>query len=342
MAKHKAPTEVTLVGPEEKSALAEFVERHWPKAALIAIVATASILYTQYQKQQGAKQVDESWGQLMAGVEQDRFTGGLTAEASKMQALATSLSSTDAGPWALYLQAQGLHREGEVTEALDVLDQLKSQYPDHVLASERFNFGDSATPKTTVEYLGQVYRAEQEWMNGHPGLFDNPQPPAGAPRVNIKTDQGDILVALYPDRAPKLTENFLKLSGEGFYDGTRFHRVQPGLLIEGGDPASRSEDTGTWGTEGADYTLQKEDTGLSNFPGYLGMVVKGGEEEPNGSMFYFTAGPVHFFNHRYVVFGKVIEGQGVVDAISNAPTQPPSFAPTDPIAILGTEVVPGS
>jgi cyclophilin family peptidyl-prolyl cis-trans isomerase len=149
-----------------------------------------------------------------------------------------------------------------------------------------------------------------------------------------------VLVALYAERAPKLTENFLKLCGEGFYDNTKVHRVRAGMLIEAGDPSTREDGGEDWGLGGADYTLEKTETGLSNFTGYLGMAVKQGEEDPNGSLFYLTVAPVHFFDHRYMVFGKVIEGLDVVSDISNAATEGPTGRPLNPIAILGTEVLP--
>lgn len=342
MAQHKAPTEVTIAAHEEKSLLAEFVEKHWMKGALVAVAITGFILFTQYQNQKKAEEVDQSWNLLMGEVEQDRQTGRLVGDSTKLAAVASELKGTDAGPWALFLEAQSLHADAKDTEAVATLARLKEEYPDHPLMTERYKFGESATLITVPEQMTKIFAAEGKWRAEHPGLYENPAPAPGSPRVRIKTSEGDVLVALYSDRAPKLSENFQKLAGEGFYDGTFVHQVAPGLIAVAGDPVSRDGDAEDWGTEGADYTVEKEDTGLSNFGGYLGMVVKPGDEDPNGSLFYLTAGPVHFFNHRNVVFGKVVEGLDIVENLSNAATEAPSTRPLNPIEILGTEIVPGT
>lgn len=342
MAEHKAPTEVTIVPHEEKSGLAQFVENHWPKFALLAVAATAIILFTQYRSQQAAEVKDRSWGQLIGEIEQNPQTGQLVGDIDKLASLSNELSGTDAGPWALFLLAQSEYEAGNSQDALAAVARIRQEYPEHPLVTERYRFGGSETPMTFLEQMEKVYEADGAWRAEHTALYENPAPPAGAPRVRMTTDKGDVIVELYNDRAPLLTENFLKLCGEGFYNGTHFHRVAPGLIAEGGDPNSKDGDSATWGTEGADYTVAKEKTGLSHFEGYLGMVVKPGEEDPNGSLFYFTAGPLHFFNHRNVVFGKVVEGLDVVTAISEAAAEPNTARPLEPIAIQSTEVLPGA
>ncbi len=342
MAKHKAPTEVTVVAHEEQSSFAALVEKHWMKFAVVAIAITIGIVFSQYRSQQAEADRDKSWGMLMAELEQDRRTGRLTGDAAALAGLATKLKGSDAAPWALYLEAQNLRKNSKPAEAVEVLMRLREQYPSHPLVTQRYQFEGSAAPLTLLDRMISVYEVEGTWEAEHPALYANPDLPAGAPKVRIKTDKGDIVVALFNDRAPKLSENFLKLAEQGFYDGTRVHKVAPGMLVEAGDPNSKDGDAETWGTEGADYTIEKEDTGLSHFEGYLGMVVKPGEEDPNGSLFYLTAGPLHFLNHRNIVFGKVVEGLDVVKEISNAATEAPSTRPLNPISILGTEVVPGA
>ncbi|MCB9914495.1 MAG: peptidylprolyl isomerase [Planctomycetes bacterium] len=342
MAKHKAPTEVTLVGPEEKSALAEFVERHWPKAAVLAVLVTAVILFTSYRRQQAQQETDQSWSTLVEALSPSQLTGRLVGDPEELDKLAQQLQGTHAGPWALFLEAESLYEQERAEEAARVIERLVAAYPDHALVKQKFPFEGSVTDLSLPERLRKVYDAEITWRAAHPGLYVNPEPPAGAPRVRIRTDKGDVVVALYTDRAPKTSENFLKLAGEGYYDGTHVHRVAPNLLVEAGDPASREGDSETWGEVGADYTLEKEDTGLSNFAGYMGMVTLEGQEGPNGSLFYWTAGPLHMLNRQNVVFAKVLEGQDVVKAISEAATEPPIPVPLEPITILGTDVLPGA
>ena len=340
MAEHKAPTEVTVAAHEEQSPFAAFVERHWPKAAVLALALAAGILYNQYRGQAEAGAMDRSWGLLMAELEQDPQSGRLVGSVEGLTGLATELEGTAAAPWGLFLEAQGLHEEGRDAEAVVALSRLRQGFPTHPLVTRRYKFGDSTTPITLIDQMTKAYEAEAVWRPEHPALYDNPAPAPGGPRVRIQTDSGEVLVALYAERAPKLTENFLKLCGEGFYDNTKVHRVRAGMLIEAGDPSTREDGGEDWGLGGADYTLEKTETGLSNFTGYLGMAVKQGEEDPNGSLFYLTVAPVHFFDHRYMVFGKVIEGLDVVSDISNAATEGPTGRPLNPIAILGTEVLP--
>lgn len=341
MAQHKAPTQVTLVPHEEKSALAEFVERHWTKAALLAAVISAAILWNVYSNKKEAAAIDESWDSLMAAVEEDRL-GGFVGDVNALGALAVELQDTVAGPWALFLQAQNLRADGNYDESIAVLTELRQKYPEHSLVTRKFVFGDSVTPLSMTEHLSKVYDSEKRWKEEHPLLYANPEPPADAPRVRIKTDKGDIVVALYSDRAPRHVENFLKLAGESFYDGTKFHTVRDGFVIEGGDPASREDKVDDWGKVGADYTIEKEDTGLSNFEGFIGAGIKMSETESNGSLFYITLTPIHYMNYRNTVFGKVVEGLDVAKEISGATPVQGTARPEEPTVLVSTEVLPAS
>jgi len=341
MAKHKAPTEVTVVAHQEQSAFAAFVERHWMKGAVIAIVITCAILYTQYQNTQEQAAVDESWNQLMTAIEGTDLEG----DADRLQALAEELSGTQAGPWALYLRAQSLREAEDFEGAVASLLELKSQYPDHPLVKDTYAYGESTTPLSAVEYLSKAFESERAWRAETPRLFANPEPPATAPRVKLTTDLGDVVIALYSDQAPLHAENFLKQVEAGFYDGLIFHRTQSGERIDTGDPTTKDPDSQpqTWGRQGSETGLESEDSGLSHFEGVLASLPQpGGEGASDGGLITITARNSLMLDGRNVVFGKVIEGLDVVKDIASQPTDQTTLAPQDPTKIISATGVAGT
>ena len=127
-------------------------------------------------------------------------------------------------------------------------------------------------------------------------------------RAVVETDKGNIELQLYPQHAPKTVNNFVFLAKEGFYDGVSFHRVISNFMIQGGDPA------GT-GRGGPGYQFEDEVKGnpLRHETGVISMANAG--PNTNGSQFFITHAPQPHLDGRHTVFGKVIEGQAVVDAI---------------------------
>ena len=132
------------------------------------------------------------------------------------------------------------------------------------------------------------------------------------PQAVIETDKGRIVLELYADKAPKTVANFAKLAKQGFYNGVIFHRVIPGFMIQGGDP------TGT-GMGGPGYTFADEFApGLKHdVPGTLSMANSG--PNTNGSQFFITVAATPWLDGRHAIFGRVVEGMEVVNAIVNAP-----------------------
>ena len=133
----------------------------------------------------------------------------------------------------------------------------------------------------------------------------------GNPKATIETDKGTIVVELYKDQAPKTVENFVTLANKGFYNGILFHRVIPGFMVQTGDP------TGT-GRGGPGYTFEDEfGPGLKHTgPGILSMANAG--PNTNGSQFFITLAATPWLDGKHAIFGKVVEGQSVVDAIAAA------------------------
>ncbi len=126
--------------------------------------------------------------------------------------------------------------------------------------------------------------------------------------IVIETDRGDITLELLPQHAPKTVNNFVFLAREGFYDGVVFHRVIDDFVIQGGDP------TGT-GRGGPGYQFEDETRGnpLRHEKGAISMANAG--PNTNGSQFFITHSPQPHLDGNHTVFGKVVAGQDVVDAI---------------------------
>jgi len=127
-------------------------------------------------------------------------------------------------------------------------------------------------------------------------------------RITMKTNRGDIELEFYPQHAPKTVNNFVFLAREGFYDGVTFHRVIGDFMIQGGDP------TGT-GRGGPGYQFEDELKGnpLIHEAKVISMANAG--PGTNGSQFFITHSPQPHLNGKHTVFGKVVAGQAVVDAI---------------------------
>ena len=129
------------------------------------------------------------------------------------------------------------------------------------------------------------------------------------PKAVIETTKGRVVIELYSDKAPKTVENFVTLAKKGFYNGIVFHRVIPGFMVQTGDPA------GT-GRGGPGYTFPDEfGPGLKHdTAGILSMANAG--PDTNGSQFFITLAPTPWLDGKHAIFGKVIEGQEIVEQIA--------------------------
>lgn len=121
---------------------------------------------------------------------------------------------------------------------------------------------------------------------------------------------------LLPDLAPETVRNFEKLARDGFYNGTLFHRVIPGFMIQGGDPNTKSGNKSTWGMGGPGYTVKAEFSSRSHHRGIVSMARA---QDPNsaGSQFFIVTTDSTFLDRQYTVFGEVIEGMDIADKIVN-------------------------
>jgi len=130
----------------------------------------------------------------------------------------------------------------------------------------------------------------------------------------IETKYGDIEIEFYPEKAPRHVNNFVSLAREGFYDGTIFHRVIPGFMIQGGDPLTKGDDTSRYGTGGPDHNVPAEFNDIKHERGILSMARS---QHPNsaGSQFFIVVKDSFFLDGQYTVFGRVTSGMDAVDKI---------------------------
>jgi peptidyl-prolyl cis-trans isomerase B (cyclophilin B) len=134
------------------------------------------------------------------------------------------------------------------------------------------------------------------------------------PTSVIETKFGNIELRFFPDDAPKHVDNFLTLARSGFYDGTIFHRVIPGFMIQGGDPLTKGTDKSLYGTGGPDYKIPSE---FNKRPHKRGVLSMARSQDPNsaGSQFFIVVKDSKFLDGQYTVFGEVTEGIDIVDQI---------------------------
>ncbi|HSQ78623.1 MAG TPA: peptidylprolyl isomerase [Nitrospirota bacterium] len=137
----------------------------------------------------------------------------------------------------------------------------------------------------------------------------------------IETKFGNITLKFFPDVAPGHVKNFIDLAKKGFYDGTTFHRVIPGFMIQGGDPNSKNPDKRTHGQGGPGYTIKAEFNDRPHKRGTLSMA-RAQNPDSAGSQFFICVKDAPFLNKQYTVFGEVESGMEVVDQIVSQPRDP--------------------
>ncbi|HMQ23145.1 MAG TPA: peptidylprolyl isomerase, partial [Planctomycetota bacterium] len=135
-------------------------------------------------------------------------------------------------------------------------------------------------------------------------------------KVALVTDFGTMVVGFRPDKAPKTVENFVKLSLSGFYDGTYFHRILKGFMIQGGDPNTKDDNPGNDGQGGPGYRVDAEFNDIRHERGVLSMARS---QDPNsaGSQFFVMHGVAPHLDNSYTAFGKLTDGLDVLDRIAS-------------------------
>jgi peptidyl-prolyl cis-trans isomerase B (cyclophilin B) len=135
----------------------------------------------------------------------------------------------------------------------------------------------------------------------------------------IQTSAGEMRLELWPETAPKTVANFKALAQAGFYDGTIFHRIVKGFMIQGGDPltkdAAREEE---WGTGGPGHRLKAEFNDCSHQRGVISMA-RSSDPDSAGSQFFICLGDASFLDRKYTAFGQLVAGDDVLGRIGDTP-----------------------
>jgi cyclophilin family peptidyl-prolyl cis-trans isomerase len=150
--------------------------------------------------------------------------------------------------------------------------------------------------------------------------------------AELHTSKGEIDIRFFPDVAPNHVKNFLDLAQKGFYNGTKFHRVIPGFMIQGGDPNTVSGDPGSWGMGGSPNKLQQEFNKIHHARGIVSMA-RSQDVNSASSQFFIVVADSGFLDNQYTVFGQVTKGMDVADTIVNAPKDARNDRPNEPVSI---------
>jgi peptidyl-prolyl cis-trans isomerase B (cyclophilin B) len=173
---------------------------------------------------------------------------------------------------------------------------------------------------------------------------ENPPMNASNEVAVIKTSEGDMVVQFWNNAAPNTIENFKKLARSGFYDGTIFHRIVKGFMIQGGDP--NSKDLGkesSYGEGGPGYKIKAEFNDRSHERGVISMA-RSSDPDSAGSQFFVCLASVPRLNHQYTTFGRLIKGDDVLEKIGDTPVTRSSKGenskPTKRVVIESIKIVP--
>lgn len=154
----------------------------------------------------------------------------------------------------------------------------------------------------------------------------------------ITTEKGEIVLEFFPDAAPLHVANFKKLAKAGFFDGTTFHRVIPGFMIQGGDPNSKDDDPLNDGQGGPGYSVPAEFNSRHHEPGILSMA-RSSDPNSAGSQFFICLGEPSHLDGQYTVFGKTLKGMDVVEKIGETRREPPRDAQKPAVKMKSVKIV---
>jgi peptidyl-prolyl cis-trans isomerase B (cyclophilin B) len=168
--------------------------------------------------------------------------------------------------------------------------------------------------------------------------------PAPSEQAVISTSYGDLTLAFWPEVAPKTVENFKRLAREGFYDGTAFHRIIKGFMIQGGCPNTKAGVKGIPGTGGPGYQIKAEFNARAHSRGVISMA-RSGHPDSAGSQFFICHGEARSLDGKYTAFGQLTSGDDVLERIATVPTRNAGgekSTPIDRIEITSVKIVPAS
>lgn len=274
------------------------------KPMLLILAGVVAISGYQFFSGLYSKQKEEkAWAALLEadkpGAEKDRT------------AVEASVKGTSAEAWFFLSEVSKALEKEDFEKAKSWLRKLSA-----LSEPELRRIGSPITEGATLSANVQAkIKAFEEWKSKNSRFFQNPDP-AQKPRIRFVTDAGEFAVGLYPQEAPKTTENFLKLCREGFYNETRLSEVFTGYSIRGGDPSTRAEPPTAWTNQGPGYELDLEKNSLFNFQWAVSMYRVPGQEKVSGSQFVIAL--QNQLAQDAPVFGVVMEGRELLKAIGDA------------------------
>ena len=158
----------------------------------------------------------------------------------------------------------------------------------------------------------------------------------------ISTAYGDMTLSFWPDVAPKTVENFKKLAREGFYDGTAFHRIIKGFMVQGGCPNTKPGARGMPGTGDPGYKVKAEFNAKSHVRGVISMA-RSASPDSAGCQFFICHGDAKFLDRQYTAFGQLTAGDDVLETLANIPTKSggggEKSAPIDRVEVTSIKIV---
>ena len=162
---------------------------------------------------------------------------------------------------------------------------------------------------------------------------------AAAEVAVISTGYGDLTIAFWPEVAPKTVENFKKLAREGFYDGTAFHRVIKGFMVQGGCPNTKAGARGMPGTGDPGYKLKAEFNAKSHVRGVVSMA-RSSAPDSAGCQFFICHGDAKFLDRQYTAFGQLSGGDDVLERLATVPTSGPERStPIERLEVKSIKIV---
>ena len=164
--------------------------------------------------------------------------------------------------------------------------------------------------------------------------------------AQIATTEGEMVIEFWPDVAPKTVENFKTLAQKGFYDGTCFHRIIKGFMIQGGDPLTKdSARESHWGTGGPGYQIKAEFNDRSHQRGVISMA-RSANPDSAGSQFFICDGDASFLDRQYTAFGKLVKGDDVLAKIAGTPVgsggSGEQSKPQKRVGVVSVKIVPAT
>ena len=219
-------------------------------------------------------------------------------------------------------------------------DSFRSNTPGLFFAVLIYEVNHNYVPQTTSDPYNEIVENEEKFSINSSMTNTNMTSNNESKLALLDTAQGPITMEFFPNVAPIHVSNFEKLAESGFYNGTIFHRIVKGFVIQGGDPNTKnSTNMAAWGTGDPGYKIEAE---FSNTPHNRGIVSMARSSDPDsaGSQFFIVLNDSRFLDNQYTVFGRVVNGMDVVDKIAALPTiqndqpQDPNMAKINSIKII--------